>query len=86
MRTFFGIILMLTALILGFIWMNKSCNELEDAINDENQKYDTLLSKKVILNNDTLMIIDYSFWNSTLILEDNTEISYSLFEKLECIK
>lgn len=49
-------------------------------------EYDDFIGDEIILNKDTLMIINYSFILSNFTLEDGRVIKYSLLDKKEIIK
>jgi amino acid permease len=49
------------------------------------EKYENSIGTAVIFKGDTLMVTDYSFIDSNLILEDGRTIHMKLFEKLEKI-
>jgi len=55
--------------------IDKTSKEMQDKI-----------GSKIILNNDTLMIINYSILNDAYILENNTEISTTLIDKIGIIE
>ncbi len=76
-----GILLMIVAFVLFATMMNKCSGELIKEV----EKYETRVGDLIILKNDTLMIIDYSFMESNFTLEDGRKISIDLLDKLECV-
>jgi hypothetical protein len=54
-------------------------NEIKDEIN----KIENSVGQKIVLQKDTLLIIDYSILNSNYTLEDGRQINFSLANKLE---
>ena len=62
--------------------MDKASN----SIGGEIDKMKENVGKKVIIKNDTLMIIDYSLINDNYTLEDGRIISSDLVGKLERVK
>jgi hypothetical protein len=56
---------------------------LGSPIDEKINKMKENVGQKVIIKNDTLMIIDYSFLNSNYTLEDGRGISVDLVDKLE---
>ena len=58
---------------------------LGNRIDDEVSKIETKVGQKLILQKDTLMIIDYSVFNSNYTLEDGRKISFDLADKLEWV-
>ncbi len=58
----------------------KACkNEFEKEVDNLESRIGT----KIIINQDTLLIIDCSILNNSYTLEDGREISYKLVKKLE---
>lgn len=53
-----------------------------DAINWD-KRLKNSLGKNVIINNDTLMIVDYSAFKRTVTLDNGTEINYELIKILD---
>lgn len=68
--------------IFGFIGLCLIFALVGEDFDNEVNNYKSKVGNKVILNNDTLMIIDYSFMNGNFTLENGTRIDYSLVEKL----
>jgi hypothetical protein len=50
-------------------------------INDEINSYKEYLGEKVVIQQDTLEIVDYSLWRSTLTLENGKEINSTYADK-----
>jgi hypothetical protein len=53
-----------------------------NAVQEENAESNELVGEHVLLKDDTLMIVDQSFFNNTYTLENGKEISKELGEKL----
>ena len=77
MKIVFVVVLIIAAIVV----ITKCSSTLEHTINE----YDTIVGKQVVISDDTLLIIDYAFINSSVILEDGREIRYS-FAKTVLIK
>ena len=75
--------LFLTVIIVVVLIGMKTC---ERELLSNIEKYDELIGSQIILNKDTLMIIDYSFMKSNLILEDGRTININLVNKLEVLE
>lgn len=82
MRGLLGIILMIVGLFILGSTINKCENDLESTLNE----YEEKIGDKVVLNKDTLMIVDYSYINGTFTLENGQEINYKLLDNIEYIK
>lgn len=54
---------------------------LEESI----EEYQVVVGNSVVLQGDTLLVIDYSFTDSNFTLEDNRTIAIELYRKLEHI-
>lgn len=74
-------ILVASLLIWGISLVNLINTRIENSINE----IETKIGQKIILQKDTLMIIDYSFFNSNYILEDGREVSFTFAEKAELV-
>jgi len=86
MKDLISSIFTIILLVLTIVFVSISINRCSHSLSDEIKKYENVVGEKVILNNDTLLIIDYSFVNSTVTLEDNRAINIKLYETLEKIK
>jgi hypothetical protein len=58
---------------------------IDREINNAKNKIEVNLGKKVVMENDTLLIIDYSFYESTYTLSNGKIVSIKLVEKLQFI-
>jgi hypothetical protein len=77
----------ITVFILAFsIYLSTSITNSLDNLEKEELYYQSLMGKKVIFNDDTLMIIDYSTFKSTLTLDNAVVIDQAVFDKLEVIE
>lgn len=66
-------------LIFGIVMiLNQVGGEFENEINE----YKSLVGEKIILEKDTLLIIDYSYLKSTIKLSNGNEINFELAESL----
>ena len=66
--------IIITILIVGI------ANNISNEINKEKGKYEQYIGDKFIIDNDTLLIIDYSMINETFTLSNGKKVSYSLIE------
>ena len=67
------VFLILILIVVVIFIINKCSEKLDNTISE----YDTIIGKQVVIKQDTLVIIDYSFIHSLVILEDGREIRYS---------
>jgi hypothetical protein len=76
------VVLFIVLFIIAVMCVN-TCNK---NINKEIDKSKEMVGKKVILEKDTLLILDYSLINSNYKLSDGREISFEFARKLKTIK
>lgn len=57
-----------------------------DGVLKTHEKYEERIGDRVILDGDTLRIINYRFMGDEFILEDGRSIHMKLIEKLEVVK
>ena len=74
--------LLAVVFVVLVVWLSKTVG---DQITNEVDKIETKVGQKLILQKDTLMIIDYSVFNSNYTLEDGRQISFDLADKLEWV-
>ena len=74
-----GTILFIIFIITAVTLMNKC----ENILIDEQTKYKNEIGTEIVLEKDTLMIIDYSFVNSNFILSNGQTINIELIDKLK---
>jgi hypothetical protein len=91
MKTYFSLaiaafILALAAIITAIVLFLKGCNDVANDLEAGNKKAKEMVGKKFILQNDTVMITDYSFINSNYQLSNGSEISFELTKKLKEVK
>ena len=72
-------------IIIGAVLIIIFSSFISNKIEGEFDKVKTKVGQKLILQNDTLMIIDYSVFNSNYTLEDGRKISFDLANKLEWV-
>lgn len=60
--------------------------EIYNALEKETSKLKEKVGQKVIMNKDTLLIIDYSLFNNTLKLSTGQDVSFDLIEKLPIVQ
>jgi hypothetical protein len=77
MKTLFTFLFFVGVIILFSTSMNKCSTSFETELN----KYKKMVGEKVILKDDTLMIIDYSLVESNFTLEDGRKISIELLNR-----
>jgi len=73
-------VVILAAMFVGSIYYMTTL--LTEQIDIETKVYKDKVGEKIVLNKDTLTIIDYSMLNSNFTLENGTEISKELVDKL----
>lgn len=56
------------------------------SINKETSSYSINVGKKVVLNNDTLLITNYSTFDKTYTLSNGVKVDTSLISKLKQVK
>lgn len=71
-------------LIIVIIIFNSIKNNLKK-LDSEVTKIENNIGKKVILGNDTILITDYSLFNSNYTLSNGNKISFKLVEKLKIL-
>ena len=72
--------------ILGLLFIFLVGWGMADVIKNEIKKYESNLGKKVILEKDTLKVIDYSIIHQNYILSNDKKISFALIDSLEVVK
>ncbi len=77
-----GTSLLAVIFVVLVVWLSKT---VCDQITNEVDTIETKVGQKLILQKDTLMIIDYSILNSNYTLEDGRQISFDLADKLELV-
>ena len=77
--TTFAISLLLLAITVYIF--SKVAGNTDQLLDD----YRSKIGKSVIINQDTIMIIDYSVIRQNYILEDNREISIHLIDKVKVL-
>ena len=60
-------------------------HRLSTSFEDGYNNYKSKVGNKIVLNGDTLMIIDFSFLQDNFKLEDGREISMELLDNLDYI-
>lgn len=73
----------LSLLIIGSII---SVISLKREINKEKTKIEVNIGKRVVIEKDTLLIVDYSIYNDTYTLSDGKIISFELIKTIPLIK
>lgn len=74
MRGFLLLILFIVVIYLGV--------DIITTIENSQKKLKINVGKSVVIEKDTLLIIDYSLFNNTYILSNKSEISSDLFDKV----
>ena len=72
-----GIIVL--TIVITFVMLSHS---LTNAITDLVAEVEVNVGESLILNNDTLIIVDYSLLNNTYKLDNGVDINFELAEKL----
>jgi len=78
MKAFLGLIGATILLCLCYFLFVK---QLGNAIEEEQDKYKIHVGKKVIIEKDTLQILDYSTWQENFTLSNGTTVSYDFVER-----
>lgn len=77
----YGVIVIFVCIIMVFLLFKNAINRFEEA--------DAIINKvigtQIILNGDTLLVIDYNLWKNHYILNDGTQISTKLLDDLEVL-
>lgn len=73
--------------VLGLVVMFSLCvnalfDSMKDGVNDISDKYKAHLGDKVVINKDTLIIIDYSLIESNYKLSNGSEVSFDYVDKI----
>ncbi len=72
-------------MILLFVFIITASYLLSDSIiksvNTEENKYKKYLGEKYIIDNDTLIIVDYSIFSENFTLSDGRKVNYILIHK-----
>lgn len=55
-------------------------------IKDIDSRYKEKVGEEVLFRGDTLMVIDYSIWEESFVLEDGREVAFELVEGLEVLE
>lgn len=71
--------------ILIFAIFLASVISLNIVIKKNIEKIESNIGKNIILQGDTLMVVDYSIINNSYTLEDGRSIDIKLVDKLKCI-
>jgi len=83
MKEFKGVLTVFIALVVLVVLTTIFLNTQLDKKTDE---YKEKVGERIVLNKDTLTIIDYSFINENFKLSNGQEISFELVKKLKTIK
>ena len=69
--------------ILATVLMFMTSNSLENIYKREKSKIEANIGEKVVIEKDTLLILDYSFLESNYTLSDGRKVSFELIKKLK---
>ena len=83
MKEFKGVLTVFIALVVLVVLTTIF---LESQLNKKTDTYKEKVGERIVLNKDTLTIIDYSFTNENFKLSNGQEISFELVKKLKIIK
>jgi hypothetical protein len=83
MKEFKGVLTVFIALVVLVVLTTIF---LESQLNKKTDTYKEKAGERIVLNKDTLTIIDYSFTNENFKLSNGQEISFELVKKLKIIK
>ena len=76
------IIVSIIVIIALSIQLSINTSKLDTEINKVKEK----VGKRIVIQKDTLMIIDYSILNNNYTLEDGRKVSFDLLNKLKEVK
>jgi type II secretory pathway component PulM len=76
-----GLILLLTMILIGYLWETAM-----DRLDKEQEILESNLGWKIVLEKDTLTIVDYSFIDATYTLSDGRKISTALADSSNTFK
>lgn len=74
-------LVLLMAVLLTFL-----TNSCEREFNKEKAKIEVNIGKRVVIEKDTLLITDYSIFESNYTLSNGKKVSFELIKKLPLIK
>jgi hypothetical protein len=83
MKTFLGLLFFVVVLALAWYLVITS---FTNSYNKEAAKYKERVGTKIVLNKDTLLIVDYSMLNDNFKLSNGQEVSIELVKKMPIIK
>lgn len=72
-----GTIVLMIALMVCFFFLAKSFTQ---RVEKDHEKYKAKIGQKIILENDTLTIIDYSSIKETFTLSNGVEVSFTFVQ------
>ncbi len=85
-----GVIIFLVIVITGSYFLHQANEKITKNNKKQLEEYtdgvESILGSKVIIDKDTLTIIDYSIFSQNYTLSNGSKISFKLIEKLEIIK
>ena len=82
MRGFIGIVGILIIGVILFFSLNWIIGGCFDAIEEERAEGAVLVGEEVVINNDTLVIVDYKVFGEKYVLSSGVEISEEYANKL----
>jgi len=80
------ILIVIGVLLFVSICLTYLIKSFEYQINNEKTKFEVNIGKSVIIENDTLSIMDYSMLESNYTLSNGKKVSFELINKLTIIK
>lgn len=72
--------------VCSMFFVNKCSDALAKDIKSNKDSIEMYLGNRILINKDTLIIMDYSWFNSSYKLSNNSEISFQLVKKYKTIK
>lgn len=76
-------IILMIIVVFSIIYFSRSCDRLNNEYNKTKVECQQMIGKKISLEKDTFMIVNYSIFNETCLLSNGREIKLELAKKLE---
>lgn len=80
------IAIMATLIILTIIIISWMATRVEEKLRSRDERTQAIIGKSYIINNDTVQVVDYSFFESSFTLSNGVEISEKYALTLKPIK
>lgn len=77
---FAGLLLIIFIIVFIILWSTCS-HSLSKELDKIQISADSLINKRVIINKDTLIVIDYSFWESNFTLSNGMKVNEKIIKQ-----